>query len=176
MTTKVLFFDTSVLIKMFKEEEGTKTVKWLTSPTIKITNSLHFNINQQVCDEFERKIKYFSSKNTISDEKANHIIRSFNRNYKGKFFRIIGQKIISNTKAETSLEEVITALNLKKGKNDWDGLLYQSMINALAYLGGGSHPILVTCDKKFEKLVKINGYRVINPLKQNPDEILKIIT
>lgn len=175
MTTKVLFFDTSVLIKMFVDEKGTRTVKWLTSPSFKVSNSLHFNINQQVCDEFERKINFFSSQNIISAKKAHYVVRSFNKNYKNKFFRVIGQNIISNSKKETSLDEVLKTLGLEKGKNDWDGLLYQSIINALAYLGGESHPILVTCDKKFGNLVNIRGYRVINPLKQKIEEIESLL-
>jgi len=52
---------------------------------------------------------------------------------------------------------------------------YQSMVNALAYLGGESHPILVTCDTKFGNTVKANGFRIINPLKQSIEEISDII-
>ena len=159
---------------MFVDEPGTPSVKWLTSATTKVLNGLIFVVNEQVCTEFERKIRHFSNSGKLSAKKADEIFKKFTRHYKGKEFRVIGQKIISNTKQETTIEEVIRDLNLNKGKGDWDGLIYQSIINALAYLAGESHPILVTCDEKFGKKVKTKGYRVIDPEKQNPNEIRKI--
>ena len=173
--TKVLFFDTSALLKMFVDEPGTRNVKWLTSFDTKILNSLHFVVNEQVCTEFERKIRHFSNIGKISTKKADGILDKFTRSYKGKYFRFIGQRIISNTQQEISIDEVLRDLNLKKGKDDWDGSIYQSISNALAYLGGESHPILVTCDEKFENKVKRKGYRVINPMKQSLEEIQAII-
>lgn len=176
MTVKVLFFDTSALIKRFVDEPGTKTMKWLTSSETRVAKSLHFNINEQVCIEFLRKIEHFSYEGRISQEKANDIISQFERSYRGKYFHVIGQRIISNVKEETSLDDILRNLGLEKGKNDGDGIIFQSIVNALACLGGKSHPILVTCDKKFAKLVKKNGYRIINPETQSVDEIIEIIT
>lgn len=175
MVIKVLFFDTSALIKMFVDEPGTSNIKWLTSPETRLVNSLHFVVNEQVCNEFQSTIKKFSSKWKISEKKADSIIRKFNKHYKEKYFRVIGQRIISNTKKETGIDEVNRDLNLTPGKNDWDGVIYQSIINALASLGGESHPILVSCDNTFGKKVKDKGYRVINPEKQSVDELRKII-
>lgn len=152
----------------------TRNVKWLTSADTKVFNSLHYVVNEQVCTEFERKIRHFSNIGKISTKKADDIFDKFTRHYKGKYFRVIGQEIISNTKQETSIDEVLRDLNLKEGKDDWDGIIYQSIINALAYLGGESHPILVTCDGNFGKKVMSKGYRVINPMKQNPEEIRKV--
>lgn len=172
--TKVLFFDTSALLKMFVKEEGTPNVKWLTSPDTKVCNGLIFVVNEQVCIEFEQKISHFATKK-ITAQKADQIIHAFANHYKGKYFHIIGQRIISNTKKETCINEINQELNLKEGKNDWDGLIYQSLINALAFLGGASHPILVTCDIKFGKKVSKNGYRVINPMTQSRDEIRAVL-
>jgi len=176
MATKVLFFDTSALIKMFVNEPGSSNVKWLTSPDTRVVNSLHFVLNEQVCIEFNQKIKHFLEAGRISLPKHDDILRKFNNHYKEKYFRIVGQKIISNTKQETNLEDVIKELNLTPGENDWDGMIYQSIINALAYLGGESHPILVSCDNRFGKKVKNQGYRVINPEKLSPDELKKLLT
>ena len=175
MVIKVLFFDTSALIKMFVKEAGTQNVKWLTSSDNKVINSLHFVVNEQVCIEFDQKLKDFACSGVLSADKADRIKSSFARNYKGKYFRVIGQEIISNTKQEVSIDAIAKDLNLKASRNDWDGLIYQSIVNALAYLGGDSHPILVTCDVKFGKKVSSKGYRVINPEKQNLDEIRVIL-
>lgn len=175
MVIKVLFFDTSALIKMFINEPGTPNVKWLASSDTRFINSLHLVVNEQVCTEFERKIRYFSNIGKISSVKAEHIINKFIRHYKGKYFSVIGQKIISNTKQETSIDDVIRDLNLREGKDDWDGIIYQSIINALAAPGGESHPILVTCDGNFGKKVESKGYRVINPMKQTIDEIRNVL-
>lgn len=99
------------------------------------------------------------------------MIRQFNANYRNKYFEVIGQELVSNTKQEKSLAEISQELSLKEGKNDWDGKIFQSIINALATLGGDSHPILVTCDEQFGRKVQSKGYRVLNPQKQSLHEI-----
>ena len=175
MVIKVLFFDTSALLKKFVDEEGTQNVKWLTSAETKVSNSLHFVINDQVCAEFENKVREFTKAGKLTTAKADKILDSFSRHYKDHYFKIIGQSVISNTKAETDIQAVNEHLNLKSGKNDWDGLIYQSIVNALAFLGGQSHPILVTCDRPFGKKVGASGYRVLNPMQQTVDEMLGII-
>jgi len=173
---KVLFFDTSALLKMFIKEEGSSNVKWLTSSETKVTHSLHFVINEQVCVEFDCKLEDFATRGKISAERARTINRTFSRRYKNSFFRIIGQQVISNTKEATSIESINQDLNLIPGKNDWDGFIYQSIVNALAYLGGSSLPILVTCDKAFGIKVHNQGYQVINPAKQTQEEIRLLIS
>ena len=175
MVIKVLFFDTSALLKMFVEEEGTPNVKWLTSSDTKVSKSLHFVVNEQVCSEFKRKLEHFANTGKVTAESAERISRAFTNHYKDKYFRVIGQEIISNTKRETSIDVISQDLNLKAGENDWDGLIYQSIVNALAFLGGESHPILVTCDASFGRRVMSKGYRVINPAKQSLDEIRAVI-
>jgi len=60
------------------------------------------------------------------------------------------------------------------GKNDWDGLHYQSIVNALSFFG--SEPILVTADKRFGNKVESKGYRVIIPLKNTINQIESILT
>ncbi|HDY67194.1 hypothetical protein LCGC14_1575060 [marine sediment metagenome] len=120
MAIKVLFFDTSVVIKLFIKEKGSNTVNWLASNKVKF--SLRFVINEQVCSEFLNKIKDFCKAGKLSEKNADEINRKFTKFYKGKVFRIICQKIISNTKLEQILNKVIEELRLTKGKNDWDAL------------------------------------------------------
>ena len=171
MVIKVLFFDTSALLKKFIPENGSDKVKWLTSPQTKVTYALYFVVNEQVCKEFESKIQSFAKHKRITENVAKHVLRQFANCH----IRVIGQEIISNVKSETTLDAAIDGLNLKQGKDDWDALIYQSIVNALAYLGGQSHPILVTCDVQFAKKVMEKGYRVINPIKQSLDEIKAIL-
>lgn len=175
MITKVLFFDTSALLKLFFDEPGTKTIKWLCNSDTKNMNGLHFVINSQVTIEFVDKVNSFVQYGKISPEEGERVKKKFDTHFKGKMFRVIGQKIISNTKSETSLQKVVQDLSLTPGKNDWDGLHYQSMVNALAWLGGRSHPILVTADRQFANRVQCQGYRVINVLKASQVDIEKII-
>ncbi len=169
MVIKVLFFDTSALLKMFVEENGTPNVKWLTSPDTKVSKSLHFVMNQQVCSEFAAKVEHFAKIGKISEERADRIRRIFTHYYKVSYFRVIGQGIVSNTKSEISIDAITEDLTLIRGKNDWDGLIFQSIVNALAFMG--PNPILVTCDGPFGRKVSSKGYRVINPEKQSLDEI-----
>lgn len=175
MTIKVLFFDTCALLKMFVNEDGTQNVKWLTDPRRKVSWSLHFVINEQVCSEFEDKIKTFANKGKISRERADNILYMFATHYKGVLFQVVGTNIISNSQQEKNIDDLIHQLNLNKGKNDWDAIIYKSIVNALAYLGGDSHPILVTCDMNFGKKVAKQGYRVINPEKQNLNDIANTV-
>ena len=168
MTTKVLFFDTSAIIKIFIQEKGSDVVKWLIQT--KTTSRLHFVINEQVCNEFSERIKEFSVSKPHLNINAERILNLFFNHYAGYKFRVIGQEIISNTKEEQSLSKIIEELNLIIGKNDWDALHYQSMVNALAFLGGESHPILVTGDNDFAKKVARKGYRVVNLNKQSLEE------
>ncbi len=169
MTTRVLFFDTSAIIKIFLQEKGSDVVKWLIQT--KATSRLHFVINEQVCKEFSERIKEFSVSRPHLNINAERILNLFFNHYVGCKFRVIGQEIISNTKEEQNLSIIIKELNLITGKNDWDALHYQSMVNALAFLGGESHPILVSGDNDFVKKVARKGYRVINLNKQSLKEV-----
>ena len=174
MVTKILFFDTSALIKLFVKESGSEIVNWLKSNVI--SYNLHLVINDQVCNEFINKIKMFSKIGKLSKKKATEIELEFTTFYKGQVFRVIGQNIISNTKKEQTLKNIIDEMGFKRGKDDWDALHYQSIVNALAYLGGESHPILVTADSSFAKKVSAKGYGIINPIKQSIEKIKKILS
>jgi len=169
MATKVLFFDTSAIIKIFLQEKGSDVVKWLIQT--KAASRLHFVINEKVCNEFSERIKEFSVSRPHLNINAERTLNLFFNHYAGYKFRVIGQEIISNTKEEQNLSMIIEELNLTIGKNDWDALHYQSIVNALAYLGGESHPILVSGDNNFVKKVARKGYRVINLNKQSLEEI-----
>ena len=175
MVTKVLFFDTSALLKLFINEDGTQKIKWLCAAETKVLHNLHFVINEQVIKEFVNKVDSFIDKNQISYPKGELIKSQFLQFHNGKVFRVIGQGIVSNTKIETTFAEIIHELSLTENKDDWDGYHYQSIANALAYLGGESNPILVTADKMFANKVAQKGYKVINPLKQSKSEIENII-
>ena len=166
MTTKVLFFDTSALLKLLINEDGTQNIKWLCAPETKVLHSLHFVINEQVIKEFIDKVDSFIEKNQISNPKGELIKSQFLQFYNGKVFRVIGQGIVSNTKIETSFAEIIHELSLTENKDDWDGYHYQSIVNALAYLGGESNPILVTADKVFGNKVAQKGYKSTKTIKE----------
>lgn len=70
MVIKVLFFDTSALLKMFINEDGTEKVMWLTSPDTKMLFALHFVVNEQVCSEFEKKVRQFAGKKITNENVA----------------------------------------------------------------------------------------------------------
>ena len=172
MIVRILFFDTSALLKMFVKEDGSENVTWLTHPETKICNSLQFFVNDQVCLEFENKISQFEKTGKISKKKADQILDAFSNHYKNEYFTVLGKKsLLFPKKQQTSIGVICNELNLKTGKNDWDGFLYQSIIDSLAFFDAESHPILVTCDESFGKKVKNKGYRVIDPKRQNREEI-----
>jgi hypothetical protein len=123
----------------------------------------------------KNKINQFERSGEISKQKADQIRDDFNDYYKDKYFRILKKSLLAPQIQETSIEMICNELNLKPGKNDWDGLHYQSIIDSLAYFTAESHPILVTCDKDFAKMVRGKGYRVINPQKQSQKEIEAVL-
>lgn len=175
MIIRMLFFDTCALLKMFVREDGSDIVRWITSPDTKIVNSLQFFVNDKVCSEFEKKIREFEKNDKISKKRADQILDSFTNDYKKIYFKVLGENsLLAPQKPKTSLDEICIDLKLKSGKNDWDGLHYKSIIDALAFFDGESHPILVTCDRAFSYKVKKKGYRIINPIKQSRDEIQAI--
>lgn len=176
MATKILFFDTNALIKYFVPEIGSDIIKWLCHPEIKIGKSLRFLVNEQVCNEFEDKIQIIYESGRISKSRYESVLRQFHLSYKGKYFKIVGEKTISNTKMEISFSEAITKLNLVEGKNDWDARIYLSLANALAHYARESHPILVSSDAKFNKKIINKSFRVINPEKHTRTEILTLLT
>jgi hypothetical protein len=175
MTTKVLFFDTSVLLKLFIDEDGSEIIRWLCSRETKATKRLHFVINNQVVKEFLAKIECFIKSGVVSSVEGELIKSKFGKYYHGKMFRVVGQSNISNNKVDTSLQDILKDLELTHGKNDWDGYHYESIVNALSHLAGESKPILVTADKKFGKKVKKQDYSVINPNINTEHEIEEII-
>ena len=176
MIIRILFFDTDALLKMFVKEDGSENVKWLTSSDTKVCNSLQFFVNDQVCLEFENKIRQFEQNGKISKKNAVQILDSFTNHYKNIYFIVLGNKsLLSPKKQATSIDVICKDLNLKAGKNDWDGLHFQSIIDALAFFDAESHPILVTCDESFAMKVKSKGYRIINPRKQSREEIQAVL-
>jgi hypothetical protein len=177
MIYKLLFFDTSALIKIFKKEVGSENMKWLTSPDTKVIKSLIFFVNDQVCKEFNYKIYQFVQFGEMSKQKADQILDAFNNHYKDKDFKVLPKhSLLDPKKQKTGIEEICEELKLKSGKNDWDGFHFQSIIDSLAHFAAESHPILVTCDRKFAGKVKGKGYRIINPEMQSQKEIEAILS
>jgi len=86
MTTKVLFFDTSAILKLFlKEEKGCDVMKWYMKN--KATLRLHFVINEQVRNEFSNKIAEFSKTKPELNINAERTINLFSKHYVGLVFR-----------------------------------------------------------------------------------------
>ena len=165
MPVKILFFDTSALLKVFIDEPGSEVVKWLVSPRTRCLFSLVLYVNEQVCSEFDDRILEFTIRGRLSIDRAAKIRHKFNAHYKSKVFKLAGQDPISNSFNKVDIDQVNSDLSLVKDKNDWDGLHYQSLVNALGFLVGESHPFLVSSDVKFVNKVSRRGFRVINPQK-----------
>jgi hypothetical protein len=166
MVIKILFFDTSALIKKYKKEKGFQTIDWLTRIDTKICCRLHFVVNQQVVKEMQAGLSA-----TEWDR--------FSRDELHKNFRVVGQQLIasiSSEKMELTLDEAINELGLNRGKNDLDAHHYQSMINALApYHGGESQAIFVSSDKKFLNKMCKKGYTTINPETDSESDIRALL-
>lgn len=138
---KILFIDTSALLSFFISDKGTSTMRWLMSSDNKKHNITRYVINNQVIEEFEKKLIELVSRDEIKQTTADNILSLFNSHYKNQRFKIVGKN--------ASVTETLNG-----------------MYN---FLGGISRPLLVTSNT--QRIDKASEYKTINPRTQTPKEI-----
>jgi hypothetical protein len=172
MVMKVLFFDTCAVVKYWIEEPGHDVVRWLCDPETKVLLSLSFSTSEQVEKEFYTVIDIIA-KNQKNPEKYASAIKDRAKPYFESVFHVRDSKPLPKFKFrnDTNENEIINKYSLKPDKNSGDAKIISCVINYLRFLGGSSLPHVVTSDQKFQKVIKGEGHKVIDPEKQTKSEI-----
>ena len=171
---KILYFDTSAIIKYFVTEKGSKLIRWIVNNYF--LHSLSLDTSQIALYEFKPTLKKKVKRGEISEVQMRRIIDKA-KYYLPGVFRIGDFRPIPGFKSskDTTYLEICKKYGLKIGKNSWDARHLSYVINYLRCFGGISRPRFITSDRKFIKIIKAEGYDVIDPEKISIDDFLSII-
>ena len=167
---RILFFDTSAVVKYFHSEAGSEVVRWIVNDNINISIS----VSKRVIEEFPSVIKKIAARGDITEEQAKKIMQRSKHYFRERFIC----RDSKPTKIPNSIaaEEYIEKHKLKKGKNDWDANHIACVYNHLRFGGGISTPRFITSDKRFIKLVESEGFSAIDPENTNITELSLILS
>ena len=172
---KILYFDTSAIFKYFVREKGSDLIKWIVDNHVSYSLSLH--TSQIALYEFESILKKKKERGEISNDQLKRII-SKSKPYFREVFHVRDSKPVPgfNSLKDTNYLELCKKHGLKVEKNSWDARHLACVINYLRCCGGASRPRIITADVNFGKIIKEEGYDVINPEKVSKDEFLLILS
>lgn len=172
MVVKALFFDTCAIVKYWIAEPGHDVVRWLCEPNTRVILGLSFSTSEQVEKEFYTVIDRIA-KNHKNPEKYASAIKNRAKPYFDSVFHVRDSKPLPKFKfgKDTNEKEIISKYGLKPDKDIGDAKIISCVINYLRFLGGSSLPHVVTSDKKFQNVIKGEGYKVIDPEKSTKSEI-----
>jgi len=171
---KILYFDTSAIIKYFVREEGSSLIKWIVNN--RILYSLSLDTSQIALYEFKNSLKKKAKRGEISNEQMKKII-SKSKHYFPNVFRIGDFRPVPGFRSlkDTNYLELCKKHGLRIEKKGWDARHLSYVINYLRCFGGISRPRVITTDVDFGKIIKAEGFDVINPEKVTIDEFISII-
>ena len=175
MFVKVLFFDTSAILRLFLDQPGFQTARWLTSAPVKVSNGLTFHVSATVAYEFNQVLDERVNLGKLSPKRANDWKDRFNRHYLNRWFKTANHRPPKVHSRGLTLTQVFGVGGFRLYGDNRDASILHTVDNALGSLAGLSHPILVTCDVRFARRARKLGYRTINPAAQSRSEILSII-
>lgn len=172
---KILYFDTSAIIKYFIKETGSELVRWIVDK--RVENSFTLHTSQISLYEFPKALN-----KKVKNGELNHVqmkkIIAKSKFYFPNVFRVRDFKPIPgfrNSKDTTYLE-LCMKHDLKVKRNGWDARHLACVINYLRCFGGVSRPRVLTADRKrFPRMIRAEGFDVINPEKISIDKFLSIV-
>lgn len=162
---KILYFDTSAIIKyFFPEENGSDLIRWIVDN--RVSNATSLNTSQITIYEFKKILKRKEKELKIMTDRLKRVI-SKSKPYFSRVFRVIDDHKLPGFKKgkDTNYLEICKKYKLAIKKNSWDARHLSSVINYLRCFAGESKPYVVTADVNLGKIVKAEGYNVINPEK-----------
>lgn len=172
---KILYFDTSTIIKYFVKETGSELVKWIVEN--RVENSFTLHTSQMTLYEFPRVLNKKVKNGELSHEQMKKIIAK-SKFYFPNVFHIRDFKPIPRFRSakDTTDLELCMKHNLNVKRNGWDARHLACVINYLRCCGGASRPRILTADRKiFPRIIRAEGFDVINPEKISRDEFLSVV-
>lgn len=171
---KILYFDTSAIVKYFFEEEGSNLIKWIVDN--RVSNAISLNTSRIALYEFRKILKRKGTElKGITDQLKK--ISSLSKHYFPNVFRLIDDRKLPGFKngKDTNYREICKKYKLAIKKNGWDARHLSSVINYLRCYAGESKPFIVTADVNFGKIIRKEGYEVLNPKKITKSEAERIL-
>jgi len=173
-TTRFLFLDTNALVKLFVGERGHDVLMWLEEPEATIVFAVQVMTSVHVVNEFPNTVEKMVSSGQISEGEALTVLMRSD-GYIGEHFPGLdivdtGPLPVLSDEQATSLDRLILKYDLQE-RDRTDCAIMASIVNYLPYLGGGSTPQVMTSDRKFQKVIRGEGFGVIDPEKTTIDEL-----
>ena len=133
---------------------------------------LSFSTSEQVEKEFPIVIDRKARNGEISIKYA-YWIKERAKPYFDSIFHIRDSKPLPRFQfgEDTDEYEIITKYGLRPEKDTGDAKIISCIVNYLRFLGGASIPHVLTSDKKFQKVIQGEKYKIIDPEKQTKLEI-----
>ncbi len=171
--TRLLFLDTCALVKMFIDEPGHNVLVWLESDEAVLGYAVYLMTSMHVRDEFPRTVAKMVARGVISEAHAKGVLQRS----EGYLDHITGLDIVDTGPLpgfrdgeDTSVDGLMAKHNLKH-RDRTDCAILASIVNYLRCYAGGSLPLVVTADKDFAKVIRIEGFGVINPEKMSVEQV-----
>jgi hypothetical protein len=170
MTVRILVFDTCAIVKHFVTEPGSETVRWI------VRNRVQYGLNISVSTiarlEFECALWKKTAHGHLTIPQTRGILQRA-RGYFREVFRVRDTARLPEFSSGRPFEynTLVEKYGLKVGRNDRDIWHLMCAHNYLRCFGGKSRPHVVTSDPNLKKMFKIEGYGVIDPIKQSPESL-----
>ena len=170
MAIKILLFDTCAILKFFIEEPGSDSVRYM------VRNRVLLGLNISVATiarlEFESALWKKTAHDQLSITQTRGILQRA-RGYFKDVFRVRDADPIPAFKAGKPIayKEIVKRYRLKIGRNDRDVWHIMCVHNYLSCFGGESLPHIVTSDRNFKKIIRAEGYEVIDPKNVTPKQL-----
>jgi hypothetical protein len=168
---KILYFDTSAIVKYFCKERGSEVITWIVEN--RAAYSLSLNTSQIALHELKHKV--LPKKVTCGGLSREHL-RRISTKLKGHppIFRIIDLKPPPGFRSgkDTAYHELCMRHGLSARKNSSDMRHLACVINYLRCFDGPSRPRVLSSDHDFNRTIEAEGFDVINPEKITKDEFL----
>jgi hypothetical protein len=175
-TTRLLRLDTCAMLKLFVAERGHDVLMWLLKDSngeAILCYSAHCMTSVHVRDEFPRAVAKEVARKEITEAEAKGILRrseGYLRHPAGLDIVDTGPLPGFKGGKDTSVERLMQKYGLKD-RDRTDCAILASIVNYLRCFGGGSLPHVVTADGDFAKVIKAEGFGVINPEKMSVGQV-----
>lgn len=170
-----MYFDTSAILKYFIKEKGNALVKWIVDNRVRYSLTLHTSLTALY--EFKKILRDKEKRGEITDVQM-RAIAAKSKIYFKEVFHIRDSKPIPGFKGlgDTDYQQLCEKYNLPIRKHSRDARHLACVINYLRCFGGKSRPRVITADRKFGKMIRAEGYDVIDPESITKNEFLSIIS
>lgn len=171
---KILYFDTSALVKYYCREKGHDLIKWVVKNRHLYSLTLH--TSQTAIYELPIVLKRKLYRKELTDTQFKRAIANMKHDIPRVFHvRDFSPKPGFKSSADTDYQQLCKKHNLQLSKESRDARHLACVINHLRCCAGLSRPRILTSDIDFIKMITNEGYDSINPEHITKEEFLQMI-